>query len=522
MKFSLLTGNNPFYVELDEMAKAVVRPTTLFLNYKGSKRSAEVVNGIVKDTNLFMFYEYVKANKVTFVDGKIHKILNLSDVLKQIEQAADAADFITKKPDFASAKKIMDDIILELPEGPARIHNISPDTTPFTKTDFKGAGNNKYDQGLQCIISACAENNIKPNPYNASQIAKFVDLGQVTIRECLVSYDKSWLRSAFAVQRALHQEFGSFSGYVWHEEGSTLSSQIYEAAKNVFVSSGESFPKSEDRWNPADVWAVSPSFSVSEIQSCKSVDELNLLMSKYLKEKTLIGISLKKVITKYKKGIKTAKLTHKNDPAAGKVKPYTFTGEYTTRLSSSKPVGTMALFAWASEQNDKVRMVTSTYGADVAAGQPKTSDIRFAFLTASGGAADGTIMGGTVRKIYESVGAQTWSKKELLEEFKEGMINKDPAFFAKFAALLKETAGFSISADKLKEYCLRPEYINADGTWPEKGASPGNAPGTTWFDAHYASSFNRLSADKQKELITKLHSACSSTEIGCHYVMLGS
>ena len=53
--------------------------------------------------------------------------------------------------------------------------------------------------------------------------------------------------------------------------------------------------KSNDNWNPADVWMIKKSFKMDELYKSETIDELNGLIAKAYKKRDIIPISLKQV-----------------------------------------------------------------------------------------------------------------------------------------------------------------------------------------------------------------------------------
>ena len=430
-------------ISFNEMAKKVTTPSRLTIDSKYNRNTQrDKKSGLPTGQNLFLFYEMIKKKKTLpfFMNLKTPKkrgtgvkttqvtrdlkIMNHSAVLKQIELAGQAADPVVGKGSMTDAKRILDKIVMKTKEGDMSLYDIDHKKLGFKNTGLSGGGENQYNQALQCVISACAEQKIYPSPSNASKIAKYVDIGEKTIEEVLRVKSMDWLKSASATHRALRQKFGSFKKHKFVEESSTMSGQIYSHMKKVFKSDGVA-PPANDRWNPADMWIVSNSFKMSEITSTTSIQELNEKMVELFDSKKLMGVSLKKSGG----GVGSIKMVNHPTDDEG-FTYYKFKSSYSTKITSVKPVGVMKTYSWDSTKDDSVQMHLTTYGAKNDP-KPRMSAIRFGLLSPSGGQQDGTVMGENVARITKPYFTYP-SFKEVEKEFMEGYSSNSTAFWKKF------------------------------------------------------------------------------------------
>ena len=79
--------------------------------------------------------------------------------------------------------------------------------------------------------------------------------------------------------------------YVFERQSKDLTKKLYDRARKLTG-------KSNDNWNPADVWLVHKSFDMTPLYEAKTSSELNQLIGEAFQKKELIPISLKQVQTK--------------------------------------------------------------------------------------------------------------------------------------------------------------------------------------------------------------------------------
>jgi len=109
-----------------------------------------------------------------------------------------------------------------------------------------------------------------------------------------MSLDGDWHMSSYLVAKALIAEGYATKLHTIHR-GDTVMNDIYKAKARVRKLEGKPALQ-DDKWNPGDIWAVkvgkNPKMLFSKVQS---LDELNILIRKHFIDRTIIGISLKKV-----------------------------------------------------------------------------------------------------------------------------------------------------------------------------------------------------------------------------------
>ena len=111
-----------------------------------------------------------------------------------------------------------------------------------------------------------------------------------TLKQCMDKFggDAEYEYSIVSTANVFFKEYKITSGFKFHRGGSTVEG-IYSNWRKHKQGSGIS---GDDKWNPADIWAIKTSYSQ---KSFNNLSEYNEFILKQYKEKKLIGISLKKV-----------------------------------------------------------------------------------------------------------------------------------------------------------------------------------------------------------------------------------
>ena len=100
-------------------------------------------------------------------------------------------------------------------------------------------------------------------------------------------YDSTYYQSAIKQLDALKKNVKG-KGFTYERQGKNLTAKVYEIARKLTK-------KSNDNWNPADVWMIKKNFKMDTLYKAKTVDELNGLIAKAYKKGDVIPISLKQV-----------------------------------------------------------------------------------------------------------------------------------------------------------------------------------------------------------------------------------
>ena len=100
-------------------------------------------------------------------------------------------------------------------------------------------------------------------------------------------YDSIYYESAIKQLNALKKNIKG-KGFTYERQGKNLTAKVYEVARKLTK-------KSNDNWNPADVWMIKKTFKMDPLYKAETVDELNGMIAKAYKKGDIIPISLKQV-----------------------------------------------------------------------------------------------------------------------------------------------------------------------------------------------------------------------------------
>jgi len=111
-----------------------------------------------------------------------------------------------------------------------------------------------------------------------------------TLKQCMdqLGGDAEYEYSIVSTANQFFKEYKITSGFKFHRGGSTVDG-IYSNWRKHKKGSGIS---GDDKWNPADIWAIKTNYSQ---KSTKSLGEYNEFILEQYNKKNLIGISLKKI-----------------------------------------------------------------------------------------------------------------------------------------------------------------------------------------------------------------------------------
>jgi hypothetical protein len=155
-------------------------------------------------------------------------------------------------------------------------------------------------ESLQCLYCEFMVNNptAKFEQIQPSDLKKLLSnkIAGTTMND-MIELDPTWHWSAYWTAKALIKKNLIDKSMKFHR-GDNVMKKIYkkkdEAIRN---SKNVAFTKlSDDKWNPGDIWAVKDERAIDNLPT-GSIQELNVELVKLFKQKKLIGISLKKVVS---------------------------------------------------------------------------------------------------------------------------------------------------------------------------------------------------------------------------------
>ena len=174
----------------------------------------------------------------------------------------------------------------------------------FKKTDEFGSGkgsgagvaNTALQESTQCLANAIAY-RVKNSPINKEDLndeniesaLQYIDVTSSVDEMKSFLKDSSWAKTFINTANVLLAQFYN-PNFEFHR-GSSFTNSIYSAYKTA--SKSEDISMQSDKWNPADIWLVSP--SVKSITFPTNLKELNGLIAELLSSNKLIGVSLKKL-----------------------------------------------------------------------------------------------------------------------------------------------------------------------------------------------------------------------------------
>ena len=239
------------------------------------------------------------------------------------------------------------------------------------KTAYFGGGTGEKDtnkmsatkltamfESLQCLYCAvmtklpanAAKEKVTNTLLQAAFNSSRVKLNSTTIFKEVVSLDDSWHWSSYYVAQGLIKQ-GYISGaYSFHRDDAVMNS-IYKSKARAFKNN-EISNLNNDKWNPGDIWAIKDTKLVADIFKEKSLAESSVLslndeIQKAFFDKTIMGISLKKVIKP-----KLMKMTVINDKKfTAQQKPHTLEG---IQLAGAKGLFSMQGGFLIIEGNQKI------------------------------------------------------------------------------------------------------------------------------------------------------------------------
>lgn len=109
-----------------------------------------------------------------------------------------------------------------------------------------------------------------------------------------VKIDPSWHESSYEIAKALIQKKYINRSHTLHR-GDRIMAAIYKAKNRVRKNEGKPSLQ-DDKWNPGDIWAIKRGTDVeSLLRNVSTLSELNQIILKHFLDRTIVGISLKKV-----------------------------------------------------------------------------------------------------------------------------------------------------------------------------------------------------------------------------------
>ena len=155
-------------------------------------------------------------------------------------------------------------------------------------------------ESLQCLYCAAMTNTPVKNRLEVTtklleNAQRRVFMGKTKFKD-VIALDESWHQSSYFVAKRLIRDGYISNKYNFHRDDDIMNS-IYDAKVRAFKNNGMA-NLNNDKWNPGDIWAVKKGVDVKKIfkDADTSVKKINTIVQQAFDDKTIIGISLKKVV----------------------------------------------------------------------------------------------------------------------------------------------------------------------------------------------------------------------------------
>lgn len=161
------------------------------------------------------------------------------------------------------------------------------------KSSGSGAGSamTALTESAQCLYCAAVwYGNSDFSSANLKKLASKIDI-TVSIDKIAFDLPADWQDASILIAKKLYSEFKG-KNYKFHR-GSSWVSNLENRFKMLNRSEKEF--SNVNKWSPADIYMVLPAAENEDFKSANSLVELNAILLKHIKNKTIIPVSLKKV-----------------------------------------------------------------------------------------------------------------------------------------------------------------------------------------------------------------------------------
>ena len=161
-----------------------------------------------------------------------------------------------------------------------------------------GAENTKMNESSVCLWCAVykvygkADFNTVVKYHNERKVKELYDVDE-TDKNMISQTDEVWLKHYERCAEFLVNGMFKYEDYIFHR-GSNLVDEINKKFGELNKKMESPFANI-NKWSPADIWVTKKGFKL-DISGCQTVDCLNRDLLNALKDRTLVGISLKKTV----------------------------------------------------------------------------------------------------------------------------------------------------------------------------------------------------------------------------------
>lgn len=161
-----------------------------------------------------------------------------------------------------------------------------------------GAENTKLNESSVCLWCAvqkeygASDLNSVVRYYKENKVQALYDVDE-TDKNMISQKDALWIAHYQRCAEFLMKGMFNQGDYIFHR-GSALVDEINKKFSELNKKMEVPFANI-NKWSPADIWASKKSFRL-QIDKCKTLDDLNRYLINELKNRNLVGISLKKTV----------------------------------------------------------------------------------------------------------------------------------------------------------------------------------------------------------------------------------
>lgn len=317
-------------------------------------------------------------------------------------------------------------------KGPVTLQDKDGNTITTSKlkktTDFGGgkgsgggAAQTDIQESCQCAVNALAQkigSDISSKDLtkeNLESIAKDINTtSSIEDITYFITNSPGWADTFINTAKMLLGYAGK--GFEFHR-GSEFVESVYQAWRKVRKDNG--WKIQDDKWNPSDIWLVSPAVKSLQLKT-GSIAELNNQMIELFDERKLLGASLKKLGPESKLTVRAKELQSEKDEYASAIVSPTSKDAYINFKSSAK-------------------MQLRTFSTDGTSFQGELKG-----KTAS----QGKIGGGVLKMLLSKNGAgDIPAQNEALKR----AVELSSSFIKEFIELAKKHGEFNITEEELRE-----------------------------------------------------------------------
>lgn len=359
------------------------------------------------------------------IDILIHKIQNKEPL--ELDKSEDT--FLVYDPRGEKVAELED---WSVDKGPVKLFNREGESITTSKlkksADFGGgkgsgggAAQTAIQESAQCLVNALAQelgNEITEKDLTEDKLKSVInDIDSNISSDSIIDFiinSPGWASTFINTAKKINTYIGS--GFEFHR-GSSFVDSIYETWRKVRKDNG--WRIQDDKWNPADIWAVSPVAKNISLRK-EDIAALNNHLVELFDEKKLIGISLKKLGPDSKMTILNRETQAEKD-------------EYSSAIVSPSSKDAYINF------KSGAKMQLRTFSTDGTSFQGELKGKT---------AAQGKIGGGVLKMLLNKNGAgDIPNQKDALAD----SVNLSEPFINTFIELAKKHGKFNITAEELKE-----------------------------------------------------------------------